>query len=52
MDAGTISSLTSSCVPSEVVVKYVDSKASDVFEDWSGHVTVGAVTPALPAGTR
>jgi hypothetical protein len=52
MDAGTISSLTSSCVPSEVVVKYVDSKASDVFEDWSGHVTVGAVTPALPSGTR
>ena len=45
MDAGTISSLTSSCVPSQVVVKYVDSKAADVFEDWSEHVSVGAIDP-------
>jgi hypothetical protein len=43
MDSATISSLTSSCVPSQVVVKYVDSKAADVFEDWSGHVSVGAI---------
>lgn len=50
MDAGTMSALTSSCVPSQVVVKYVDSKAADVFEDWSGHVTVGAIAPVSPSG--
>ena len=52
MDGATISALTSSCVPSQVVVKYVDSKAADVFEDWSGHVSVGAIDPVSPAGAR
>jgi hypothetical protein len=55
MDADTVSAMTSSCVPSQVVVKYVDSKAGDVFEDWSGHVSVGAIEPAsgpvAPAGS-
>lgn len=50
MDAGTVSAMTSSCVPSQVVVKYVDSKAGDVFEDWSGHVSVGAIQVASPPG--
>ena len=45
MDAGAISSLAASCPPSPVVVKFVDSKAADVFEDWSGHVSVGAIDP-------
>jgi hypothetical protein len=52
MDGGTIGALTSSCVPSQVVVKYVDSKAADVFEDWSGHVSVGAIDPVSPSGAR
>ena len=45
MDAGAISSLAASCPPSPVVVKFVDGKAADVFEDWSGHVSVGAIDP-------
>ena len=45
MDAGAISALAASCPPSAVVVKFVDSKAADVFEDWSGHVSVGAIDP-------
>jgi hypothetical protein len=48
MDADTVSAMTSACVPSPVVVKYVDSKAGEVFEDWSGHVTVGAIDTASP----
>jgi hypothetical protein len=43
MDADTVSAMTSSCLPSQVVVKYIDSKAGEVFENWSGHVTVGAI---------
>jgi hypothetical protein len=43
MDADTVSAMTSSCLPSSVVVKYIDSKAGEVFENWSGHVTVGAI---------
>lgn len=52
MDAGAISSLAASCPPSPVIVKYVDSKAADVFEDWSGHVSVGAIDPVSRPGAR
>lgn len=31
------------CGTSEEVIRFIDSKAPDVFEDWSGHVTVGAI---------
>ncbi len=51
LDAGAMSSLAASCPPSPVVVKYVDSKAADVFEDWSGHVSVGAIDPVSPPVT-
>jgi hypothetical protein len=35
-----------------VVVKYVDSKAGEVFEDWSGHVTVGPIDTTSPQAGR
>lgn len=31
------------CATTEEIVRFIDSKAPDVFEDWSGHVTVGAL---------
>lgn len=38
------------CGTTEAVVKYVDGQAADVFEGWSGHVTVGAVAPVTGPG--
>lgn len=34
---------TPNCGSVEEVIRYIDSKAPDVFEDWRGHVTVGAI---------
>lgn len=46
MAVGANSAVESPCGTAESAVKYVDSKASDVFEDWNGHVTVGAIENA------
>jgi hypothetical protein len=35
-----------SCPPTAQIVQYVDKQANNVFEDWTGHVTVGALQPA------
>jgi hypothetical protein len=40
-----------SCPPTQTVMQYVDKQANNVFEDWTGHVTVGplqAVPPPSP----
>jgi len=38
------------CGTAEAVVRFVDSQAGDVFEGWSGHVSVGAIQPASAGG--
>jgi hypothetical protein len=36
----------SSCPPTNQVVQFVDKQANNVFEDWTGHVTVGPLQVA------
>jgi len=38
-----------SCPPTNTVVQFIDKQANNVFEDWTGHVTVGAIEAASPA---
>lgn len=35
-----------SCPPTTTVVQFIDKQADNVFEDWTGHVTVGALQAA------
>jgi TPR repeat protein len=41
----------SSCPPTVAVVQFVDKQANNVFEDWTGHVTVGPLQVANPPAT-
>lgn len=38
-----------SCPPTQTVVQFVDKQANNVFEDWTGHVTVGPLQALPPA---
>lgn len=44
MESMVNSTVATPCAPGEAVAKYVDNQAAQVFEDWSGHVTVGPIT--------
>ncbi|QWT19362.1 SEL1-like repeat protein [Bacillus sp. NP157] len=42
--------MPASCPPTEQVVQFVDKQANNVFEDWTGHVTVGPLQVAPSGG--
>lgn len=54
MESMVDSRVASPCAPGEAVARYVDGQAAQVFEDWSGHVTVGPITmsPSAAAGQK